>query len=59
MIQEKNNLWREGSNFIGFQVNFHASILGFVAKIRIGEKVRFSEQCALHRSEFEKCRFNA
>ena len=28
-------------------MNFHAEILGFVAKIRIGEKVRFSEQCGL------------
>ena len=41
MIQEKNNLWREDSNFICFKVNFHAVISGFRAKIKFGEKVRF------------------
>ena len=33
-----NNLWREDSNFIHFKVNFHAQILVFGAKIKIGEK---------------------
>ena len=46
-MQELYNLWREDSNFIRFKVKFHAYISGFVAKIRIGEKVRFSEQCGV------------
>ena len=37
---------RENSNFIRFKVNFHGHILGFGAKIKIGEKVRIFEQCA-------------
>ena len=46
MIKEKKNLWRENSNFIRFKVNFHGQILGFGAKIEIGEKGRISEHCA-------------
>ena len=38
---------RQNSNFIRFKVNFHGEILGFGAKIKIGEKVRISEHCGL------------
>ena len=38
---------REDSNCIQFKVNFHARILGFGAKIKVGEKLRNSEHCAV------------
>ena len=47
MIKANDNIWREDSNFIRFDVNFHAEIVVFGAKIKIGEKVRISEQCVL------------
>ena len=34
------------SNFYRFKMNFLAKILGFGAKIKFGEKLRFFEQCA-------------
>ena len=45
MIKANDNIWREESNFIRFKVNFHAEIVVFGAKIKIGEKVRIYEQC--------------
>ena len=46
MIKAIDNIWREDSNFFRFKVNLHAEIVVFGAKIKIGEKVRISEQCA-------------
>ena len=46
MIKENDNIWREDLNFIRSKVNLHAEIVVFGAKIKIGEKVRISEQCA-------------
>ena len=39
-------------------MNFHSHILGFGAKIRIGEKCRMSEHCAL-KSGFFTIQFEA
>ena len=47
MIKANDNIWREDSNFIRSKVNFHAEIVVFAAKIKIGEKVRISEQCGI------------
>ena len=47
MIKANDNIWLEDSNFIRSKVNIHAEIVVFAAKIKIGEKVRISEQCAL------------
>ena len=41
-----DHFWCENSNFIRFKLNFHAWIVDFGAKIKIREKLRFSEQCA-------------
>ena len=47
MIKANDNIGREDSNFIRSEVNFHADIVIYGAKIKIGEKVRISEQCGV------------
>ena len=42
-----DHFWCENSIITCFKVNFYAVISGFGAKIKIGEKVRFFEHCAL------------
>ena len=44
MIKGNDNIWREDSDFFRSKVNFHAEIVAFGAKIKIGEKLRISEQ---------------
>ena len=43
IIKKKNNFWREDSNFILFDMNIHAKIRGFGAKIKVVEKFRIFE----------------
>ena len=40
-----DHFWRKDSNFIRYKMNFHAKIIGFGAKIKIGKKLRNFEQC--------------
>ena len=47
IIIRLDHFWGENSIKIRFKVNFHAKILGFGAKIKIGKNLRFFEHCAL------------
>ena len=42
-----DHFWCKNSIKIRFEVNFHAVISGFGATIKIGEKLRFFEHCAV------------